>query len=89
MNHFWAYIHLYRVWLHSIAWQKIARFVSIGIKTTAHTKSVCIFIIYSYTKFNMPKSNGSLLTAIKPEAKYRALFCFVFLQKISFKTEVR
>jgi hypothetical protein len=36
-----------------------------------------MFTIYFYTKFHMPSSNSSLITATKPKAKYR--FCTVIV----------
>jgi hypothetical protein len=47
----------------------VAIFEIIDLKTTFHSLYVDIFINYAHTKFNMPRSSGSLVFAIKPKTK--------------------
>jgi hypothetical protein len=50
-------------------------FVNIVLQRIFHTKYVGIFMMYIYTKFLMPSSNGSSIITIKLRSKYR--FCKV------------
>jgi hypothetical protein len=60
------------------------------INKTFHTEFVGVLMIYLHTQFHMPRSNGSLVIAIKLQAKYifhSDAMLFYFLQKA--KTPIR
>jgi hypothetical protein len=44
--------------------------VNIELKAIFHAEFVDTFIIYLYTKFQIPNSNGSVVIIIKPRTKY-------------------
>jgi hypothetical protein len=48
--------------------------------------SMCV-VLYHYTKFYMPKSNGSFVIIIEPKAKYRFCAASSFLTVYEGKNE--
>lgn len=50
---------------------------------------ICMFVIYLYTKFHLPSSNGLLVTAVKLTAReniFTSAILFYILQKIILAT---
>jgi hypothetical protein len=63
-------------------------FVIVDIHTTFHIKFVDMLVLYFFSKFSTPVSNGSLVIAIKPKLNLYLLIpscCFTFYKTLSTK----